>query len=210
MSNRRDSFWLSAGGGNGILAPIIAFTFIISSILTYPRFSWTNDALSDLGIVPGTTATLFNFGLYMSGLLILIFSIGLYKYLNKNIVGNIGAIIFVAASFALEGIGWAPENVPPFHYYFSVAFFSLVPISLFLISGYFFILRRYRFAVFTIVIAILGAGTWTLYFLIHYTLGVAIPEALSGIVGSVWTVVVGWKMYQAGVKMSKTTLDQKL
>lgn len=197
MSNRRASFWLSAGGGNGILTPVIAFTFIALSILTYPRFSWINNALSDLGIVPGTTATLFNFGLYVSGLLILIFSIGLYKYLNKNIIGKIGAIIFAAASLALEGIGWAPENLHPFHYYFSVAFFSLVPISLLVIAGYFSSLRQNRLAVFTLVIAILGATMWVLYFLIHYVPGVAIPEALSAIVGSVWTIVVGWKMYQS-------------
>ncbi len=193
MSNRRESFWLSAGGGNGILAPVIAFAFIALSILTYPRFSWTNNALSDLGIVPGTTSTLFNFGLYVSGLLILIFSIGLYKFLNKNIVGRIGAIIFAAASLALEGIGWAPENVPPFHYYFSVAFFSLVPISLLVIAGYFFSLRQNRFAAFTLIIALLGTTMWVLYFLIQYVPDVAIPEALSAIVGSVWTIVVGWK-----------------
>ncbi|MGE5637109.1 MAG: DUF998 domain-containing protein [Chloroflexota bacterium] len=200
MSNRRDSFWLSAGGVNGVVTPLIAFTFIALSILGYPQFSWINNALSDLGIVPGITSVLFNFGLYVSGLLALIFSIGLYKFLNKNILGKIGAIIFAAASLALEGIGWAPENVYPFHYYFSVAFFTLVPISLLIITGYFLILRQYRFAAFTFIIAVLGAATWVLYFLIQYVPGVAIPEALSAIAGSVWTIITGWKMYQVSVK----------
>src|SRR3990170_4206434 len=118
----------------GISTPVFAFVFIALSILTYPQFSWTNNALSDLGIVPGATASLFNYGLIVSGFFALNFAIGLYKFLDKNVLGKVGAVIFAAAGFSLEGIGWTPENVHPFnlptHYFFSVAFFSLVPISL--------------------------------------------------------------------------------
>jgi len=183
--------------------------FIALSILTYPQFSWTDNALSDLGVVPGVTASLFNFGLCASGLLSLVFAIGLYKYLAKNILGKIGAIVFFAASLALEGIGWAPENIRPFHYIFSVAFFTFVPIALLIIACYLFITRENRLAGFTLLIALLAAAPWVLYFLVQYVPGVAIPELLSALAGSTWTVVVGWSMYQSGVRIYRATSQRK-
>ena len=209
LYERRQSGWLTRGGGTGIFTPVFAFVFIALSILTYPQFSWTNNALSDLGVVPGVTATLFNFGLCGSGLLSLNFAIGLYKYLAKNILGKIGAIVFFAAGLSLEGIGWAPENIRPFHYIFSVAFFTLVPVALLVIAGYLFITREKRLAGFTLLIAVLAASPWALYFLVQYVPGVAIPELLSALAGSAWAVVVGWRMYKAGSRMYKTASQPK-
>ena len=185
---------MRVGGPAGIVTPIFAFTFIALAIATYPEFSWVNNALSDLGVVPGITATLFNYGLYASGLLSLNFAIGLYKFLNKHALGKIGAVVFVAASLSLEGIGITPENIRPFHYFFSVAFFSLVPISLLVIAGYFLITRQKPLATFTLLIAVLAAAPWALYFMVQYVPGVAIPELLSAIAGATWAVVIGWKM----------------
>jgi hypothetical membrane protein len=189
---------LTGGGGAGILTPVFAFVFIGLSIASYPKFSWTNNALSDLGVVPGVTATLFNFGLYIGGLMSLWFAIGLYKLVNQNALGKIGALIFAGASLALEGIGWAPENVRPFHYLFSVAFFSLMPVALLVIAAYFLTARRKRLAAFTLLIAIFAAAPWVLYFFIRYVPGVAIPELLSALAGSVWAIVLGWRMYRTG------------
>jgi hypothetical membrane protein len=209
LADRKGSYWLTTGGVTGIFTPVFAFLFIALSILTFPQFSWTNNALSDLGVVPGVTATLFNFGLYGSGLLSLSFAIGLYKYLTKNVVGKIGAIVFAAASLALEGIGWAPENVRPFHYIFSVAFFALVPIALLLIASYLFITREKGLAEFTLLIAVLAATPWVLLFLVQYVPGVAIPELLSALAASAWSILVGWRMYQAGSRIYKAASQLK-
>jgi len=48
------------GAAAGIATPMLAFACIMSAISSYPSFSWTNNALSDLGIVPGVTGPLFN------------------------------------------------------------------------------------------------------------------------------------------------------
>ena len=177
--------------------PVVAFTFIGLAIATYPQFSWFDDALSDLGVVTGSTATLFNFGLYCSGLFSVSFAIGLYKFLNKHAIGKIGAVVFFAAGLALEGIGIAPENRPPFHYFFSVAFFSLVPIALLVIAGYFLIMRKKPIAMFTFVITVLASAPWVIYFTLHPISGVAIPELLSALAGAAWAVVIGWKMFKS-------------
>lgn len=197
LSESRELFWVRWGGIAGILTPIFAFEFIGLAIATYPQFNWFNNALSDLGVVPGNTATLFNFGLYVSGLFSLNFAIGLYKFLNRHITGRIGAIVFFTAGLAMEGIGIAPENHPPFHYIFSVAFFALVPISLLVISAYFLITRRKHIAAFTLLVAVLAALPWVLYFLFQYVQGVAIPELLSAIAGAAWAIIIGWKMFKS-------------
>jgi hypothetical membrane protein len=197
----------------GIIVPVFAFTFIILSILTYPQFSWTDNALSDLGVVPGITATLFNFGLYASGLMSLTFAIGLYKFLYKNALGKIGAIIFFASGLGLEGIGWAPENVHafnfPWHYFFSVLFFVTVPIALLVIAGYFLSTHQTQLAGFTLLIAIVTAAPWLLYFIVQYVPGVAIPELVSALAASAWTITIGWRMYKAGSEMYKTASQPK-
>jgi hypothetical membrane protein len=201
LNERRQPWWFTTGGGMGIVVPVVSFTFIILSIITYPQFSVTNNALSDLGIVPGITATLFNFGLYVSGLMSLWFAIGLYRYLGKNALGKIGAVVFGAASLALEGIGWAPEGTNafnfPWHYFFSVLFFALVPIALLVIVSYLFTMREVRLAGFTLLIAVIAAAPWVAYFAVQYVAGVAIPELISALAASAWTAAIGWRMYKA-------------
>ena len=209
MYELRKGSRLKAFGIVGIVIPEIAFVFIILSILTYPQFSWANNALSDLGVVAGVTAVLFNFGLILVGSLTIFFSIGLYTFLNKNIVGKVGAVVFGAAGVALIGIGWATENVRafnfPWHYFFSFAFFALVPIGLLVIAGYFFITSARNLAALTLLIAVLAAAPWVLYFLVQYVPGVAIPELISSLAASAWAVGVGLKMYKTGTAMSKLT-----
>lgn len=207
MYERGEASRLRASGFVGIVTPVIVFAFIVLSILTYPQFSWTNNALSDLGVVPGVTAILFNFGLILGGLLTLFFAIGLYTFLNKNIFGKVGAVIFGAAGVALIGIGWATENVHafnfPWHYFFSVAFFALVPIGLLMIAGYFFATSARYLAAFTLPIAVLAAAPWVLYLQVQYVPGVAIPEIISSLAASAWAVRVGWKMYTTGTTIYK-------
>jgi hypothetical membrane protein len=197
----------------GIFVPAMAFTFIASSILTYPQFSWTNNALSDLGVVPGITATLFNFGLYASGLMSLWFAIGLYKFLRQNALGRIGAVVFGGASLALEGIGWAPEGTNafnfPWHYFFSVLFFTLVPIALILIAANFLSTKQRRFSAFTSLIAVIAAAPWVLYFIVEYVPNVAIPEITSGLAASTWSITLGWRLYQTGSVMFKAASQPK-
>jgi hypothetical membrane protein len=186
------------GAVSGIVTPVLAFTCILTAIASYPAFSWTNNALSDLGIISGITGPVFNFGLYGSGLFAFSFAVfGLFTYLGNSWVGKIGAVTFAATGLALMGIGFFPENAVPYHYLFSVAFFVLLPISLFVITGAFALKRRTKMALFTLLIAVAAALPWILYFTIHYVSGVAVPEFASALAGSVWAVVLSCKMFKA-------------
>jgi len=203
LSQRKYTLLL-VGGASGVASPIIAVTCILISIASYPAFSWTNNALSDLGIIQGVTGPVFNFGLYCSGLLVLQFAVfGLFKYL-ESWVGKIGAVTFAATALALMGIGAAPENVVPYHYLFSVAFFVLLPISLFIITAAFALKRQTKMALFTLLTAAAAATPWILQFALHYVQGVAIPEFVSALAGSAWTIVLGYKVLKAA-SQPKTT-----
>src|SRR5665648_172520 len=117
MSETRNFVYQRIGAASGIIAPIIAFVCILTAIASYPKFSWTNNALSDLGVVSGLTASLFNFGLFVSGVLALIFSLfGLFNYFRKYWIGKIGSTVFAAATIALIAISVFNENFSPTHY----------------------------------------------------------------------------------------------
>jgi hypothetical membrane protein len=188
------------GASSGIIAPIIAFVCILTAIASYPVFSWTNNALSDLGVVPGITASLFNFGLLASGILAFNFAIfGLFAYFGKSWVGKIGSVVFAASTLALIAISVFNENFSPTHYLVSVAFFTLAPIALFILTFGFLLSHQRGMAVFTVLVGVAAALPWLLLFAFNYVPNVAIPEFLSGLAVSVWAVVLGKKMLSSKV-----------
>jgi hypothetical membrane protein len=186
------------GAATGIFAPITAFTCILIAIASYPSFSWTSNALSDLGVIAGITGLLFNFGLCAGGLLALNFALfGLYAYLRKTWVGKIGAAAFAAATIALIAIGVFNEHYSGTHYAVSVAFFTLMPISMLIITCAFLLAHQRRMALFTVSTGIAAALPWILLFAFKYVPNVAIPEFVSGLIVSAWTIILGYKMLKS-------------
>jgi hypothetical membrane protein len=195
MSEPRNLVYQRIGASSGIVAPIVAFVCILTAIVSYPSFNWTNNALSDLGVVPGITASLFNFGLLASGILAFNFAIfGLFNYLVQSWVGKIGSAVFAAATLALIAISVFNENFSPTHYLVSVAFFTLAPIALFILTFGFLLCHQRSMAVFTVLVGVAAALPWLLFFTFHYVPNVAIPEFLSGLAVSAWAIVLGKKM----------------
>jgi hypothetical membrane protein len=189
--------WLKISGVCGILAPIVAFTFISLAITSYPQFSWTENALSDLGVQEGATAILFNSGLIMGGILSFIFAFSLFTVLGDKTLGKVGAVLFILVALALTSIGIFPENVKPTHYYVSVMFFALLPISAFIIGTAFLLKTNFKMGFFTFLVAIVAAAVWIIHWTIGFGSNVAIPETLSGISASTWAIVLGFKMLKA-------------
>jgi hypothetical membrane protein len=200
MSNQRNLVYQKIGASSGVVAPIVTFVCILAAIVSYPTFSWTNNALSDLGVVPGITSSLFNFGLLASGILAFNFAIfGLFAYLRKSWVGKIGSAVFAAATLALIAISVFNENFKPTHYLVSVAFFTLAPIALFILTFGFLLSHQRGMAVFTVLVGVAAALPWLLLFAFNYIPNVAIPEFLSGLAVSAWAIVLGKKMLSSKV-----------
>lgn len=185
--------WLKISGVCGIITPIVTFAFVLTAIVLFPQFSWTENALSDLGVQEGATATLFNYGLIVGGILLLVFVSGLFVS-QKTMLGRIGVIISVLAALALVAIGVFPGNVKPTHYYVSVAFFLLFPVSMLVVGVAFLLTAKVKLGFFTFLAAIVAALIWVMQWTIGFGSNVAIPETLSALSASTWSIVLGFKM----------------
>jgi hypothetical membrane protein len=200
--NSKRAVWLKVSGISGILAPLVAFTFISLAIVYSPQFSWTENALSDLGVQEGVTAILFNYGLIIVGILALVFASGLFAS-QRMMLGRIGAFILILAALALMAIGVFPENVKPTHYYVSVGFFVLLPISILVLSATFLLMAKVKLGLFTFLVAAVAAAVWIIHWTIPFGSGVAIPEALSAVSASTCSIVLGFKMLKEASHSTK-------
>jgi hypothetical membrane protein len=137
---------------------------ILLAVFLSPQFSWTNMALSDLVVVGGATSVLFSTDLIISGLLTLAFGSGLFRLLQEKPPGKIGVFVFLLDVLALIAVGDFPENVKSMHYYASVAFFALIPLSMLLITGAFVLMGKVKRGLFTLLVAIFAASVWVVHF----------------------------------------------
>ena len=191
----KDEKKLKIGAAAGVAAPILAFACILGAIASDYSFSWTNNALSDLGVVGGLTGPVFNFGICVGGVLGVIFAtLGLFPYVGKTVIGKIGALTFAAAALALIAIGVFNESFSGIHFAVSVAFFVLAPISLFIIACAHVLGHESTMAAFTIGIGVAAAIPWILQFTLHYVPNVAVPETVSALAVSAWTVSLSYKI----------------
>jgi len=179
-------------GAFGIITPILGFAMISLAISTAPWFSWTGNALSDLG-VRGLTATIFNGGLMATALSMMAFSAGVWELTEGSTLGRAGSgALFLAAVF-LMGIGVFPETVEPHHLVFSVAFFVALPVSMFVLSAHMIRSGMRDLGYLSVAAGIVAALIWALKWD-----GVAIPEAISALMASVMSVVLGYRMRKWG------------
>lgn len=175
----------------GIISPIITFVLISLAIFNTSWFSWTENALSDLG-VEGIEATLFNSGLILGGILYIPFALGIERFFRNQTLGKIGASILLLADVLLIAIGIFPETAPnKIHLYVSVGFFLSLALSL-LIQGTAMIQTpaERKLGTFTMLIVIIGLAPWIL----HPWKGVAIPELIAALAATIWSCVMSMKL----------------
>lgn len=123
------------------IAPIFALTCITVAILISPNFSWTGNAMSDLGHYlrtdigpnPVVRAVIFNAGLAVTGTAMVYYSIWLIRQLT-DLPTKIGIIPYFIASVFLTAIGVFSENFSPTHYIVSVGFFFSFPWAMWFIG----------------------------------------------------------------------------
>ena len=172
----------------GILAPIVGFLVIYAAVASAPWFSWTENALSDLG-VEGVTATIFNYGFMATAGMIAAFSRGLQGFTDGDRVGRIGSSLFLLAAVFLFFIGVFPETAGRIHFYFSVAFFVTLSVTVMVLSVYMLRQGMKGEGVAVLAAGLISAMIWTLNWD-----GVAVPEAISALMMAVTSVIFGYRM----------------
>ena len=105
------------------LVAVVEFTVLYGIAMSLdPNYTFGEDYLSDLGIGPGAWA--FNSALMVTGLLLSCFAVfGLADLLAKAMAGRVAVFLLAIDGLILVGIGVFPEDVKPYHYVFSIAFF---------------------------------------------------------------------------------------
>jgi len=199
MTSSEKVIGLRVAGVCGVLSPIVALSLIFLAITYSPWFSWTKNALSDLG-VDGLAAILFNSGLIISGLLAIVFSLGLMQALRKQMLGFAGSFVLVLACISLVGVGVFPETAGPIHFYLSVAFFALILISQFLIAAAMISESSKRnIGLFSVLVGLLGTVSIAMSMVLPLE-GAAIPEILASFSASLWSIILGVRLFARALK----------
>jgi hypothetical membrane protein len=172
----------------GIFTPILGFAMILLAIETAPWFSWTGNALSDLG-VDGLTAVVFNHGLQMTAALMSLYSLGVYEFTRGDTVGQAGFLLTLASAVFLFFIGLFPETAGRVHFYFSVAFFVSLPLSSLTLAYYNWRQGCRRLSYLSAAVGAMAVLVW-----VPGWDAVAIPEALSALAVGAWSSVFGFWM----------------
>jgi hypothetical membrane protein len=168
-------------GVSGVLVPVVALVGIFFALQAAPWFSWTENALSDMGLVT-ESAVFFNSAMALGGLLLLFFSLGVRSRVSKPV-----GCLLVGASVMLVGVGLVSENLFAVHWLFSCSFFALLIASFLVLwfdpsSGRKSLAKTARALV---VVAVVSSG------LFWFFPGAALPEACVLVPAFFWCAGVG-------------------
>ncbi|MCP8304885.1 MAG: DUF998 domain-containing protein [archaeon] len=185
----------------GVIAPIWALASIGTSIALSPWFSWTDNALSDLGV--SGVAPIFNSGLIVGGTLAFLFIVGLARMERANRLGLLGSVVLMVSTLSLIGIGVFSEAFRPIHFYLAVALFvSLIIASIILSIRFALNVATRRLSIFTLLVGIISFISWVGWFFIRLK-GIAIPETISACMAFSLLIVLSIRMYRENAKSHK-------
>lgn len=179
----------SAARTSGALAVGTAGVTILGATLLATSFTWTNSALSDLGVAGGPTAALFNYGLLATGALAVPFGVW-YASAVRTSAGRTAGWTFVAAAICLAGVGAFPSGTP-LHVPAAVGFYLLGTYTLAFDATGALLVGQYRRALGWFWVA-LGHLTlwvaWALLAVVGTLPGLAIPETLGAAAIAAWVL----------------------
>jgi hypothetical membrane protein len=184
----------------GIIGPFYAFLSIMIAILVSPWFSWTGNALSDLGNLsryPSSpvSSLVFNSGLILAGIITVFSVLGLLTKVKTNIGALISGVVLLVGTIALICIGLFPENFPPWHFIFSVMLFVSIALAMLFFGGVFIYnkLTR-RLGLFSLASGLIAASPWIPYMFLNWNIGAAIPEIISAVAVYAWVIVMSTRL----------------
>lgn len=195
----------------GFFAPLIALTTIAVSILLAPGFDWIENALSDLGnyttffLSPYklVSAIVFNAGLIITGLLMLLYTIWFLRW-TKDAPTKIGIIPLLISLIFLIAIGVCSENCP-LHYEVSVGFFLTFPFAMWLIGiGWLRFPELRWFCVLSIILPFLSVIMWADYLNGTSMWQQAVPEIITAFSAIVWLWIINMMHHQGKLSMLGT------
>ena len=177
----------------------VGFAAVAAAVAQSPWFSWTENALSDLGHPSHSSQLTFNIGLMVAGLVDLWFIGNLWTQVRRNARERSAIICLALGSLSLAFIGLFNESFGDLHFIVSGTYFAFIPvgIALFAPAAARADERLGRLSLLIAVMsALLGISILTaIEFRTPFT-SQAIPELLASIIFGVWTcwaALLMWK-----------------
>lgn len=171
----------------GITSQLVVLAVLLAVVSSSPWFSWTENYISVLG-VEGSATALFNWGLIFTGVLSLIFAIGLGKSLLSSRLGRLGRASLILGSMAMSAMGIFPRSIDLPHDVASIVFFVFIILALLLVGVAAIIASQMKWGLLSLM-----AGVLIITFMLvpWPWSGGAIPQLLFFLPWSLWTIVFG-------------------
>lgn len=174
----------------GIVGPLVTLSLTTLDTVISPWFTWTNNALSDLGVHP--YSYLFNYSLIFEGIMNLLLAIGLYQAykIRKYTVATL-----IISGFGLAMVGVFVETYHLYHLTFALIYFILFPASIIMFSRQIGSNHRPQ-AMFGYAISVISLITIVAGILIGFgeissvSLGLAIPEMIEAVLLGIWSIYI--------------------
>lgn len=169
----------------GLIAPLIAVISVGISIAVSPWFSWKRSALSDLGhSIRSEAAPIFNFGLLLTGILLIIYVVIVLKDYLKWTSYNL-----LISAFLLQTISVFDETYGVLHFIVSLLFFISLGFS-----SFFYALEKKSYL--AIASLIIGVFSWIFFFTKMFDIGIAVPETISSFAVASWIMTSALQIYK--------------
>ena len=148
----------------GIVGPTSALLLIFIAVSRAQWFSWTDNALSDLGV--SEVGYLFNSAVIFAGVLNFFFALGVNRAYGQDRLSRVGSIILILGGASLGLVGVFTEESPVIHGLVALGYFILFPVALILL-GYSLHKNDRNYGFFTILSGVLafGGDLWIVWFL---------------------------------------------
>lgn len=172
---------------SGTAAVAVSFSAILLSTLLAPWFSWTGNALSELGAPAEPYSWLFNWGLIVGGLLGSAFVVRVAPE-SEGPVGWAGSAVLLWATLSLFAIGLFPIGTD-LHGPASVSFFVSLTYGLVAFGSADVLAGRIRAGLAGVWLGMANATAWLVWALVATggaAPGVAIPEFVGAL------AIAGW------------------
>ncbi|WP_224336949.1 DUF998 domain-containing protein [Haloprofundus halobius] len=169
----------------GRVAPAVTLGAILTATVVAPWFSWSRDALSELGVDP-VTALLFNGGLVVGALLALPYAVPLWRAAVSR-ASRVVAVLFALTAVAMGLVGVFPMDTSP-HFAVAVAFYLLLTATL-AADG---VVRRRattgRRSLTLVVVHLLSWAAWAAGWFPGP--GLALPELVGAVILAAWVLAL--------------------
>lgn len=170
---------------SGVASSLVGFLTTLSATSLSPTFSWTTNALSDLGAAEAATPWLFNGGLIVAGAIALPFAWVLFDTARHGLE-RVGAAAFAGSVFGLALVGAFPTGTA-LHAPVAVAYFLLFTLAMWLHGSGAALVGDVRRGLVAIWLGIGHLLAW-LVWVASGVAGIAIPELAGSAILFAWVV----------------------